>query len=131
MLSTELTDLNERLTAKLNEGQAARESIGTSAVAFGWAEGQAPILARYVESARIDGWTFDYVRVSPSGTPAGKVAEGAVKPAAVTLTSGTLTLAKYAGLAEFTLEKALSTVALLPALQATIGNQCLVAFDTD
>ena len=131
MLSTELTDLADRLSAKLREGAPARESIGDTVVAFGWSEGLPPIVARFVESARIDGLTFDYVRIGASATPATKVAEGVAKPAAVTLTSGTLTLPKYAGLAEFTLEKALSTTALLPALQATIVNQCLVAYDAD
>lgn len=132
MLSTQVTDLADRLSAKLAQGQAARESINNGdAVAFGWAEGLPPITARFVEAVRIDGLSFDYCRVGASATPAAKVAEGGVKPAAVVLTSGTLTLSKYAGLAEFTLEKALSTVALIPALQATIVNQSLVAYDAD
>jgi hypothetical protein len=124
-------DLASELAAKLNSGTAARETFGDTSVAFGWSEGLPPIVARFVESAKVDGLSFTGVRVKPSATPAAKVAEGATKPSAVVLESFTTTLAKYAGLATFSLEQSLSTTALLPAINATLIGQSLVAFDTD
>lgn len=126
-----LTDIAALLSDKLQGNQSARETFGDSKIAFGWAEGLPPIVARFVESAKSDGLTFTGVRVGPSATPAAKVAERATKPTAVTLTSFSVQLAKYAGLATFSLEEALSTTALLPALQATIVQQSLVAYDRD
>lgn len=126
-----LNDLAATLSDKLNAGTATRETFGDSKIAFGWNEGLPPIVARFVESAKTDGLSFTGVRVAPSGTPAGKVAERAIKPAAITLTNFTVTLSKYAGLVVFSLEQALSTTALLPALNASLIGQSLVAYDAD
>lgn len=129
-LSNEFKDLAETLAAKQQEGTTARVAV-TSAQAFGWATGTAPTVSRFTESVRVDGLRYDYVRVGATATPAKKVAEGTPKPTAVQLTNGSLTIPKWSGLAEFSLERALSTTALLPALSATIAGQALVAYDVD
>lgn len=127
-----LTNLATELSTKLQGGGAARQTFtGSNAVAFGWSEGLPLTVARLVESTQISGLSFDAVRVLASATPAKVVAERATKPTATQLQSFTVQLKKYAGLATFSLEAALSITALVPALSATIVNQCLVAFDTD
>src|SRR5262245_27154098 len=94
-----ITDLAGRLVADLTAGRVARQSIGSNrATAFEWATGLPMTLARQVTSAITDGLSFNAVRVAPSGTPAGKVAPGAAKPAATTITLDPQQLAKYAGL---------------------------------
>jgi len=132
MLTTSpMNDFAATLAAKVNAGTSARETFGDTNIAFGWSEGLPPIVARFVESAKTDGLSFTGVRVKPSATPAAKVAEGGTKPAAVDLVSFAVALAKYAGMATFSLEQALSTTALLPAINATLIGQSLVAFDRD
>src|SRR3954453_11305630 len=87
-----VTDLAGRLVSDLNSGRVARQSIGSRAVAFEGATGLPMILARQVNSAVVEGLSFTAVRVAPSGTPAARVATGAAKPNAVTLTSEQVTL---------------------------------------
>ena len=89
------------------------------------------ILARVVSSAVVEGLSFNAVRVSPSATPAAKVAAGAPKPAAVTLTSDAVALSKYAGLASVQTEQTLTTEALVSALAQTITSSCLMAHHAD
>lgn len=124
-----VTDLAGRLLADLSAGRTARQSIGSRAVAFEWASGLPMILARQVNSAVVDGLSYRAVRVAPSGTPAGPVAPGAAKPQAVTITTDTEALTKYAGIATFQTEQALDADGLVPALASVIGNSCLMAYD--
>src|SRR5262245_26370744 len=126
-----VVDLAGRLSRDLAEGRSARQTFGTRDAAFAWAAGLPSILARHVTAAVVEGLSFDAVRVAPSGTPAGKVAEKAPKPNAVTLTSTTIPLTKYAGLASVTTEQTLSAEGLVAALAATITQSCLLAYDAD
>lgn len=126
-----VVDLAGRLSSDLEAGRSARQSYGTRDAAFAWASGLPMIVARVVSSAVVDGLSFNAVRVSPSGTPAGRVAAGATKPNAVTLTSDTVPLSKYAGLATIQTEQAITTEALVSALAQTITSSCLLAYDDD
>jgi hypothetical protein len=89
------------------------------------------ILARQVSSAVVDGLSFNAVRVGHSGTPAGKVAQGAAKPTGTTVTSDNVALDKYAGIATFSTERGLDTDGLVPALGAVLTHQILMAYDAD
>lgn len=126
-----VTDLAGRLAADLSDGRVARESFGSRKVAFEWAAGLPNTLARQVAGAVVDGLSFGAVRVAPSATPAGEVAAGGNKPDAVTITSETMSLTKYAGLANFQTEQAIDTDGLVPALASVITSSCLLAFDAD
>lgn len=126
-----VANLAQSLADDLSAGRVARQSFGTRKVAFEWAAGLPNTLARQVSSAVVDGLSFGAVRVAPSGSPAGKVAAGAPKPASTTITNSTVNLAKYAGIANFQTEQQLDTDGLMSALAAVITNSCLLAFDTD
>lgn len=129
MINTTFSNLADTLAEQVRGGGIARQQIGDTSVAFGWSEGLPPIVARYVESASISGLSFDATRVKPSGTPVAAVGPGLPKPAALTLEAVSVPLVKYAGLVEFNLETILSTTALLPAVQASLVGQSLVAYD--
>lgn len=131
MISTDLSDFADLLATKARGGAAPRETFGDSNVAFGWAEGLPPIVARFTDSATVDGLTFTATRVLPTATPATVVPERGVKPTAIQLETEVVSLKKYAGLAQFSLEAALSTTALVPALSASLVQQALVAYDAD
>lgn len=126
-----VTDLAGRLVADLTDGRAGRESVGARDVAFGWTTGLPSIIATHVSSVVVEGRTFNAVLVAPSGTPAGKVAEGGAKPAGVTITSTPVATNKYAGLANFSTEQAIGTDALVPALAAVLSTSALLAYDAD
>src|SRR4051794_28729716 len=111
-----IADLAARLTSDLMAGRVARPSFRTPKGAFEWATGLPNTLARQVSSAVVDGLSFGAVRVAPSGTPAAKVAAGGTKPDAVVITSDTIGLTKYAGLANFQTEQQLDTDGLMSAL---------------
>src|SRR4029450_2517281 len=125
------TALAAPLVSDLTAGRVARQSFGERSVAFEWAAGLPNILARQVSSAVVDGLSFTAVRVAPSGTPAGEVPPGGVKPDAVTISSDPQNLTKYAGIANFQTEQQLSTDGLVPALASVITTSCLLAFDAD
>lgn len=126
-----VTDLAQRLVSDLNSGRVARQSFGARSVAFEWAAGLPMILARQVQSAVVDGLSFSATRVAPSATPAAKVAAGAPKPDGVTITTGRVDLAKYAGIANFSTEQQLDTDALVPALASVLSSSALMAYDAD
>lgn len=127
-----ISDLASRLVSDLNDGRIARQTIqGNRATAFEWTTGLPMILARQVQAATTDGLSWTAVRIAPSGTPAAKVAEGAAKPNAVTITSAAQALSKYAGLANCSTEQAIGTDALVPALASVVANSCLIAYDAD
>jgi len=126
-----IADLAARLADDLSSGRVARQNFGERKVAFEWAAGLPNTLARQVSSAVVDGLSFGAVRVKPSGTPAAAVAAGAAKPDAVTITSETINLTKYAGLANFQTEQQLDTDGLMSALASVIASSCLMAYDAD
>lgn len=126
-----VTDLAGRLVADLADGRTARQSVGSKDAAFGWTTGLPDIVARHTAAVGVEGRTFNAVLVAPSGTPAAKVAEKAVKPAAVTITSTPVALNKYAGIANFTTEQSVDTDSLVPALAAIISTSALLAYDAD
>jgi hypothetical protein len=126
-----VNDLAAELVGDLNAGRVARASYGDRDAAFAWAAGLPNILARQVNSATVAGLSFDAVRIKPSGTPAGKVAEGGNKPDAVTIEAETIALTKYAGLANFSTERAISTESLAPALGSVLVSSILLAYDAD
>jgi len=126
-----VTDLAASLVADLQAGRIARQSYGARDAAFAWAAGLPMILARQVSSAVVEGLTFSAVRIKPSATPATKVAEGGTKPDAVVIEAEQIALSKYAGLATFSTERAVSTEALAPALAAVLVSSCLMAYDAD
>jgi hypothetical protein len=127
-----ISDLASRLVGDMNAGRTARQTIQAGrATAFEWTTGLPMILARQVQASTVDGFSWTLTRVAPSGTPAAKVAEGAPKPTAVTITSVPQALAKYAGLANCSTEQALGTDALVPALASVIATSCLMAYDAD
>jgi HK97 family phage major capsid protein len=131
-LPASITNLAEKIVADLSDGRAARQNLGDGkAAAFGWTEGLPPTLAQYVASAETPGLRFDYVTVTATATPAGKVAEGAPKPAGVVFTPGTETLDKFAGYAEWSLEQDLNTSALAGAVYQVLAGQCLMAYEAD
>jgi hypothetical protein len=128
-----VTSLADRLVEDLGAGRVARQSFGTRAVAFEWAAGLPMILARVpgITSAVVDGLSFQVTRVTRSGTPAGKVAAGAPKPVGTQVANDSENLAKYAGLATFQTEQALTTAGLVPALAAVLTHDILLAYDAD
>lgn len=127
----QVADLAGRLVADLTAGRVARQTFGSRAVAFEWSAGLPMVLGRLVTSAVVDGLSFTAVRVGETGTPAAKVARGAVKPNAVAITSDQETLSKYAGLASFQTEQQLETDGLVPALASVLASSCLMAYDAD
>jgi len=126
-----VSELSNLLASDLASGKVARQTFGARKVAFEWATGLPMTLARQVASAVVDGLSFGAVRVAPSGTPAAKVAAGAVKPNAVTITSATVALNKYAGLATIQTEQSLDSDGLMSALASVLSTSCLLAFDAD
>lgn len=126
-----VADLAQRLVSDLNAGRVARASFGERDAAFAWSAGLPNTLARQVDSAVVAGLSFDAVRIKASGTPAGKVAQGAVKPAATSITSTSISLSKFAGIAAYNTEQALSAEGLTAALASVITSSCLLAFDAD
>jgi hypothetical protein len=130
-LSTTLTNFAAELATELAAGRPARISLGSKGEAFSWLNGMPTTLANYVNTGQVTGMTTDVVIVEPSATPAAKVAEGTEKPLAVKFTPKTVTLSKFAGYAEWTLEAQLSTNALANVVANVIAAQCLQALETD
>lgn len=126
-----VTELAGLLASDLSDGRVARQTFGSRKVAFEWATGLPMTLARQVASAVVDGLSFGATRVSPSLTPAAKVVAGGTKPDAVTITTSTVGLTKYAGLANIQTEQSLDTDGLMSALANVLTNSCLLAFDAD
>jgi|GEM_PF-4252517 len=126
-----LTDLGQKIADELAQGRPSRHSLGTTQEAFAWTEGMPPTLANYIGATPVSGMRFDFVTVSPSATPAAKVAEKAAKPVAVSFVPGTKTLSKYAGQGTWTLEADLSAEALAAAVYQVIAGQCLMALEAD
>lgn len=127
-----VSDLAARLVSDLTAGRVARQTIpGNRSVAFEWTTGFPMILARQVQAATTDGLAFTAVRIAPTATPAGKVAEDGNKPEGAIITATPESLTKYAGIASFSTEQAIGTDALVPALASVLTVSCLMAYDAD
>lgn len=127
----QVTDLAARLVADLSGGGAARQTFGTRDAAFSWTTGMPSVIATAVTPALVEGLTFGSVLIAPSVTPVAKIGARAAKPVAVTLTSQTHTLNKYAGICVLTYEQTISTEQIIAAVNATLVGQSLMAFDAD
>jgi hypothetical protein len=126
-----ITELGDKLMTELRSGRPTRTTLGVQDQAFAWANGAPRTFASFVGTAQAESMAFGIVKAGPSGTPAAKVAASAPKPAAITLTAGTVNLAKYAGLCEFTLEQELSTAGLVSAVTTTLVQGALLAYEND
>lgn len=130
--SAAVVDLADELTRQLSSsGNAAKASIGDRTAAFAWTGGSRPSPLSVFSSVLVEGLTYRTSVVSPSGTPAVKVAPGAPKPTAVTVASGTKTMPKYAGQATILTEAIIDSVGLIPAIESVIFDQVLRAFYID
>lgn len=129
-----VTDLATYLAQQIADGRAGRADrsvIGAKDVAFGWTQGSPPIVARFVNAVATDALSFTAVSVKASATPVKKVTEGSAKPTAVALTSADHPLYKYAGLATYSTERAISTDGLIPVVTQVLINGALLAYDAD
>lgn len=124
-------DLAATLAGEINSGRPTRQTFGSKDTAFGWLPGLPISLASYVATAQCEGLSFDAVRVEPSATPVTVVAEKGTKPDAVKFTPVTVPLKKYAGRAQWTLERQISTDALLAVIANCLGAQALQALEAD
>jgi hypothetical protein len=131
--SAAITDLAASLAAQLSESpNAARAAVGDRSAAFAWTEGAVRAFpASVFSSMLVEGLTYRSTIVAPSATPATKVAAGALKPTAVTITSSTEQLSKYAGLAECNVEDIIDSAGLGAAIESTLIGQSLLAFCAD
>lgn len=126
-----VTDLAQRLASDLNRGSGGRQTIGSKAAAFTWSAGLPQILATRVNSAMVEGLTFQATTIKPSATPVDAVAEGGQKPNALEVATATKNLTKYAGIATVSTEQTLSVDALVPSLVAVLSHGILMAYDAD
>lgn len=128
---TNVNDLAQLIAADMSKQTSTRQSIGGGGVAFGWAsEGMPPTIASYVKSATASGMQVPVTLVGLSATPPAVTGERAQKVRAVDIDGdATLTLAKFAGYAEVTLEQQLSAEGMYPAVHATLAAGCLAAFE--
>lgn len=120
-------EVERQLTAS---GNAARATLGERPQAFAWL-GPGYAWAGAFSTALVDGLTYRSVIVKPSGTPVAKVAPGGAKPAAVSVTTGSATLPKYAGMATVKTEDILDSTGLIAAIEAVILDQAITAFEAD
>lgn len=126
-----VNDLADIVARQLEAGGPARASLGSKDVAFAWTVGAPATIATKVNRVVTEGLSFNAVLVGSSGTPAKKVAAGAQKPTAVTLTTVPVPVNKFAGLGIFSTEQALSTEALALGIHQTLIVQSLLAFDAE
>jgi hypothetical protein len=126
-----VNDLGQKLMDELRAGRPTRVSLGSPDGAWAWAAGAPRTFASFVATAQAESMSFGIVKAGPSGTPVAKVAEKGPKPSAITLTAGTVNLAKYAGLCTFSLEQELSTAGLVQAVTQTLLQGSLLAYEND
>jgi hypothetical protein len=129
--SPALASLSEEVAKSISEGVPAKAVIGGKGAAFAWTTGLARGFWSFCPTVSTEGGSLNTIVVSPSGTPAIKVAEGGTKPAAVTLTPRTVSLFKYAGLGSFSLEQQSYNAGLASSVTAAIVNSSLIALETD
>ena len=131
-LNTQLTDAAAKIVGDLNNGAgSARASLGGGA-AFGWTTGLPRTIANYATTVTSEGLSFPVYRVTESPTtPAKVVAPGAVKPAAAVITSGPVTLKKFAAYASANLEDFLDAAGLAGAIGSVLAASSVKAFEGD
>ena len=122
------TDLAESLSADMRSGgPTARRILDvrdvTNTPAF------PPSFLTFIEPVAVEGLSFGAVTIAASGTPVTAVAENADKPTAATVTSKQITLSKFAGMVETSLESTLSAAGLLPSIAYALGGQAFAAFE--
>lgn len=131
-LNAAITEIADLMARDLRTGTGTRETVGAKGEAWSWVGGLPVTLASFVGTTKSEGLSFPVTTVSPHATtPAKVVAEGALKPTATQLATQTISLKKFAGLSEVTLEQTLSTNGLLPAVAQTLGAGCLLAYEAD
>lgn len=131
-LNTALTTVAELIATSLNGGAgSARQNLGGGGTAFGWTSGMVPTVANYATPATASGMSFPVTRVTESGTPAAKVAAGAAKPDAATVTEADESLSKFAGIGKARLENFLNADSLAGAIARVLGASSLKAFELD
>jgi hypothetical protein len=126
-----VNDLGQQLMDELRAGRPTRVSLGAPDLAWAWAAGAPRTFASFVATAQAESMNFGIVKAGPSGTPVAKVAEKGPKPSAITLTAGTVNLAKWSGLCTFSLEQELSTAGLVQAVTTTLVQGSLLAYEND
>jgi hypothetical protein len=126
-----INDIGQQLMDELRSGRPSRVSLGVKDQAWAWSLGAPRTFANFCATAQAESMSFGIVKAGPSGTPVASVAEKAPKPAAITLTAGTVPLGKYAGLSTFTLEDVLSTAGLVSAITTTLLTGGLLAYERD
>jgi len=126
----DLKEVGEVIRQDINAGRGSRVSLGAKDAVFG-VGALPPTLADYAEKASCAGMSFDATVVGPSGTKVGKVAEGAAKPSAITLSAQPVALAKYAGMATLTLERQISAQGIASAIYQALAGQALMAYEVD
>ena len=130
-LNTQLTDAAAKIVGDLNNGAgSARASLGGGA-AFGWTQGLPRTVANYATTATSEGLSFPIYRIAESGTPATIVAAGAAKPNSATITSGPVTLKKFAAYAQANLEDFLDAAGLAGAIGSVLAASSVKAFEAD
>lgn len=118
------TDLNEGLS----QGRVASASVGNKAMVPGWDIGLPSTAAPYLTGVMAEGATTSAVLVTASGTPA-IVAEGGAKPTLATVSTGTLTIGKHAGLATFPTERQVWSEGLIAQVVHVLTGQALISLD--
>lgn len=127
-----VVNLSQKLAEQMESGglAAARASFGAKDAAFSWTTGLPRGLWTFVNTASVEGGSFQALLVAPSGTPVAPVSPGSAKPNAVTLTPTTVTLVKYAGYADFTAEQGVYSDVLPQAIGHTLVAQAMAALET-
>lgn len=126
-----VTDIARLLAADLEKGAGSRQKIDTRGQAWSWTSGLPLSLVDYVSPAIAVGLNYPVVLIKDSATPAAIVAEGASKPSGVSFSSTTVSLVKYAGRGEFSLEAGLNADGLGNVVYHVIAGQCIRALEKD
>jgi hypothetical protein len=131
VINGSLKDVGALLREGISNGQgAARAGLGAGA-AFYDLDGAVKTVANFTSHLSAAGMSIPVTFAAESGTPAGVVAEAGAKPSAVAVTQSTQSLKKFAGIAELTLEAALSADMVTTAVANVLNGSVLRAFETD
>lgn len=128
-MALNLTEVSDLIREDLAAGRGTRTTISNSGAVFGVQEGMPPTIADFATQVECDGMTFPVATIAPSATKVAKVAEGGVKPTAITLTHSTVTLEKWSGLAELTLENQLSSAGIHTAIYTALAGQAYLSYE--
>ena len=123
------TDVAAAVIADIKTGVPTRRSIDTRSIVAG--ESWPTTFASYIPPTLVEGTQFTVARCTATGTPVAVVSEGATKPNALTITTTTVNLRKYAGQATFTYETSLNAAGLEGAVYASLAGQALAALEAD